>query len=123
MFGRLRPLVVLASLSAFLAPGGCAKKNVAAKPPTPPPPPPAPTASLTATPATIQQGQSTVLTWKTENATQIEIAGLGSLPPRGTRSLNPTESITYTLSAKGPGGTQEASARVSVTPAPVKEAR
>lgn len=119
MFGRLRLLIVLGSLSAMLVLGGCAKKNVAAKPPTTPPPAVMPTASFTAIPPTIQQGQATILTWKTENATDIEIAGLGSLPPMGTRSVSPAESITYTLSAKGPGGTREASARVTVTPPPV----
>jgi peptidoglycan-associated lipoprotein len=62
----------------------------------------------------ILQGQSTVLTWQTSNANEITIAGLGTLLPSGSRSITPTESTTYTLVAKGPGGTKEVSARVTV---------
>jgi peptidoglycan-associated lipoprotein len=69
----------------------------------------------------IQQGQSTVLTWQTSNANEITIAGLGTLPPSGSRSITPSESTTYTLVAKGPGGTKDVSARVTVN-APIAKA-
>ena len=69
----------------------------------------------------IQQGQPSVLTWQTSNANEISIAGLGTLPPSGSRSITPSESTTYTLVAKGPGGTNEASARVTVN-APIAKA-
>jgi peptidoglycan-associated lipoprotein len=65
----------------------------------------------------IQQGQPTVLTWQTGNATEITIAGLGAVPASGSRSVVPDASMTYNLVAKGPGGTQDASARVTVNPA------
>jgi peptidoglycan-associated lipoprotein len=64
----------------------------------------------------IQQGQSTMLTWKTENASNVTIEGLGTLAASGAKSLTPNGSTTYTLVAKGPGGTQSASARVTVNP-------
>jgi peptidoglycan-associated lipoprotein len=90
-------------------------------PPATPPPPTAPTATLAANPGVIQQGQSTVLTWQTSNANEITIAGLGTLSPSGSRSITPSESTTYTLVAKGPGGTKDVSARVTVN-APIAKA-
>ncbi|MGE5111882.1 MAG: peptidoglycan-associated lipoprotein Pal [Acidobacteriaceae bacterium] len=108
----------LALVFAVLAFNGCAKKVAVAKPAPPPPPPAAPTATLSASPADLQKGQSTQLTWSTENATEITIEGLGTVPASGTRSVSPTESTTYKLLAKGPGGTQEANARVTVTVPP-----
>ena len=102
-----------------LALGACAKKTVAAKVAPPPPPPAAPTATISAAPADLQTGQSTTLTWHTENATDINIDGLGIVAASGTKMVSPTESTTYKLMAKGPGGSQEASARVTVTAPPV----
>jgi peptidoglycan-associated lipoprotein len=84
----------------------------------PTPPPPAPTASLTANPDNIQQGQTTNLTWRTENATDVSITGLGKVDPNGSQSVSPGDSTTYTLTATGPGGTQQATARVTVTVPP-----
>ena len=105
--------------SAFLL-TACNKKVAKTTPPPPPAlPPAAPTATLAAAPDVIQQGQSTTLTWNTQNANQITIASLGTVPASGSRTIAPNSSTTYTLDAKGPGGTQEASARVTVNPAPV----
>ncbi len=102
--------------SAFLL-TACNKKVAKATPPPPPlPPPAAPTATLAAAPDVIQQDQSTTLTWKTQNATEITITGLGTIPASGSRTITPNSSTTYTLDATGPGGTQEASARVTVNP-------
>jgi peptidoglycan-associated lipoprotein len=102
--------IILAGVLSF---SGCAKKAAKATPPAPPATP-QPTATLAASPDEIQQGQSTVLTWQTENASDVSIEGLGTLPASGTKSVEPTGSTTYTLVAKGPGGTQNASARVTV---------
>lgn len=105
-------------LSAILLLGACHKKAVPA-PPTPPPPPPAkPAATLTVSPTNVQQGQSVELTWSTQNATDVSIDSLGAVAPAGTRNLVPSASTTYTLTAKGPGGSVEATARVTVTPPP-----
>lgn len=110
-------LVAALATIMVLGVGGCAKK-VAPPPPPPAPPPPAPTASLTANPNTIERGQSTQLTWRTENATDISVSGLGTVEASGSRSVTPAESTTYHLVAKGPGGTQEATARVTVVQPP-----
>src|SRR5512146_767871 len=104
-------------LAAVLALGGCKKKPVAAPPPPPPPPPAAPTASLSANPDTIQTGQQSTLSWETQNATDVTLDGT-KVDPSGTKSVSPTQSTTYRLSAKGAGGTQEATARVTVTQPP-----
>jgi len=115
---RIKPFALPAALAVALILGGCAKKAAKVTPPPPPAPaPPAPTATLAANPSVVQQGQSSVLTWQTSNANEITIAGLGTMPPSGSRSVVPDTSTTYTLLAKGPGGTNEASARITVNAA------
>jgi len=111
-------ITLVIALGVVLTLGACNKK-VAPPPPPPPPPPAAPTASLTANPSTIDKGQSTTLTWETQNATEVSIDnGIGTVQPNGSQSVSPTDSTTYHLSAKGAGGTQEATARVTVTQPP-----
>jgi len=109
--------VLIFSLSALLLLGAC-KKKVAPPPPPPPPPPPAPTASISVSPSTIQAGQSASLTWQTSNATDVSIDGIGAVQPNGSQSVSPSDSTTYHLTAKGSGGTQEATARLTVTQPP-----
>jgi len=105
------------TLGAVLALGACSKK--AAPPPPPPPPaPPAPTASLSVNPSSIQQGQSATLTWQTSNATDVSIDGIGAVQPNGSQAVTPADSTTYHLTAKGSGGSQEATARITVAQPP-----
>jgi len=60
------------------------------------------------------------LSWSTKNSTDVSIDSLGAVTPSGTRSLTPSGSTTYTLTAKGTGGMIQATARVTVTvPQPV----
>ena len=110
---RLKGIAIVFVAGAVMMLGACKKK---AAPPPPPPPPPAtaPTASLSASPDTIDKGASTTLTWQTTNATDVSIDGIGAVQPNGSQSVTPTESTTYHLVAKGAGGTQEATARVTV---------
>src|SRR5580704_17754830 len=109
-------LLVL-GLSALLVLGAC-KKKAARPPPPPPPPPPAPTASISVNPSSIQAGQSASLSWQTSNATDVSIDGIGAVQPNGSQSVSPTDSTTYHLTAKGSGGSQEATARLTVTQPP-----
>ena len=115
---RMKWITIVAALASLmiLATAGCKKKE--APPPPPPPPPPQPTASLTANPNSIQQGESTTLTWQTTNATDVTLEGIGAVQANGSQQVTPTQSTTYRLTAKGPGGTQEATARVTVTQPP-----
>lgn len=108
---------MLATLAGALLLAGCAKKQAKTSPPAPAPPP-TPTASLTATPAEIQQGDSVQLSWNTSNASDISISGLGTVSASGTQTITPQDSTTYDLTAKGPGGSADASARVTVNPKP-----
>ena len=115
MHSKIKLLSLAAVLAALFALGGCAKKHVAANT-TPPLPPPAPTATISANPGVIRQGQASELSWQTQNATDVSITGIGPVPPSGTRSITPATSTTYDLTAKGPGGTGNASTRVTVNP-------
>jgi peptidoglycan-associated lipoprotein len=112
-----RFLTLVFMLSIILFVGAC-KKKVAPPPPPPPPAPSAPTASLSANPNTIDKGQSTTLTWQTTNATEVSIDGIGPVETSGSKSVTPADSTTYRLSAKGTGGTQDATARVTVNAPP-----
>ncbi len=111
---RIRPYIAWVFLAALLLIAGCAKKQPVASAP-PPPPPPAPTASLSANPDSITAGQSTQLTWRTENASDVSLEGIGSVDANGSQTVSPSSSTTYRLTAKGPGGTQQATARVTVS--------
>ncbi|HKF22816.1 MAG TPA: peptidoglycan-associated lipoprotein Pal [Candidatus Angelobacter sp.] len=117
MVRRKSSLRILMLTAAFLL-VACNNKKLAkvAQPATPPLPPPAPTATLSAAPNSIQQGQSAVLNWNTSNATDITIEGLGVVPSSGSRSVTPSASTTYTLIAKGAGGTSQAVASITVNP-------
>jgi len=112
---RMKWITIVATLGSLmmLATAGCHH----APPPPPPatPPPPQPTASLTANPNSIQRGESTTLTWQTTNATAVTLESIGAVQANGSQQVTPTESTTYRLTAKGSGGTQEATARVTVT--------
>jgi peptidoglycan-associated lipoprotein len=106
-----------AAFACLLVLAGCHHKEAAAPPPPPPPaemPAAAPTASLSATPGTIQPGQSVVLNWTTTGATDVSIGGIGPVPASGTRNVSPTQTTTYHLAARGDGGEADADATVTV---------
>lgn len=113
-----KSLAVAASLAAFALVAGCHKKRP--EPPAPPPPSqsaPAPTASITASPESIGPGETAVLTWKTTDATDVSIEGLGSVATSGTQSVRPNETTSYHLIAHGDGGSADATATVTVSTA------
>jgi len=115
----LKQLLPACTLSCLILVAGCHKKA----PLTPPPPPPAaaaptPTATLTANPTAIEPGQSSTLDWKTTDADQVSISDVGSVPTVGTHSVMPTTSTTYTLTAKGAGGSTQTTVRVTVNQPP-----
>jgi len=105
------------ALSAVMALGACHKKT-APPPPPAPPPAPSPTASISVSPDTVEKGQSATLTWQTSNATDVSIDGIGAVQPSGSQQVTPADSATYHLVAKGAGGTQEATTRLTVTQPP-----
>ncbi len=113
----LKTLATVIALFAAMMLGACHKKT-APPPPPPPPPAPAPTASISVSPDTIQPGQSSTLSWQTSGATDVSIDGIGAVQASGSQQVTPTASMTYHLVAKGAGGTQEATTRLTVTPPP-----
>ena len=112
--------ILLGVMGTLIVTAGCHKK--AAPAPSPPAPeaatpaPGAPVVSLTAEPATVEKGQSVTLSWTSSNATQLDLEPqVGTVQATGSTNVTPDESTTYVLTAKGPGGTETASARVTVT--------
>jgi peptidoglycan-associated lipoprotein len=113
---KLTTLLFSASI-ALLAATGCHKKANTLPPPSALPPEtsaPAPTATLSADPTAIDQGQSVVLNWRTTNASSVSIDGIGTVATNGTQTVSPSTSTNFHLVAKGDGGTTEANVRVTV---------
>ncbi|MCI0487638.1 MAG: OmpA family protein [Blastocatellia bacterium] len=77
--------------------------------------PPKPTITVSVDQGAIERGQSTTLRWNAINAEQVTITDLGTVPNGGSRAVSPSQSTTYTATATGPGGTDSASARLTVT--------
>lgn len=103
-----------------------AKPTPAPEPVRTPPPAAAPTASLSAAPASVEQGGCANLNWSTTNASTVAIdSGVGSLDANGSKQVCPSSTTRYTLSATGAGGTRTDSTTVTVTPkaAPAPTAR
>lgn len=81
---------------------------------------PAPTASLSSQPASITLGQSSTLSWSSQNATSLDLEpGIGVVAAQGSVTVAPQQTTTYTLSATGSGGTITATATVTVGPAQI----
>ena len=72
-----------------------------------------------ATPATILPGEVSTLGWQTENATSVEISGIGTVAASGSTTVSPTQTTTYTLTARNQFGTVTSTATVQVTPGQV----
>ena len=111
---QMKWAMLIVTLAAIMMLGACKKKVQQAPAPPPPPPQPAPTATLTANPSTIEKGQSVTLSWETTNADDVTL-GPNKVDAKGSATVSPTDSTTFRLIAKGAGGTQEATARVTVT--------
>ncbi len=112
---------LLVTLAAAVFTFGCAKKKVAPPPPPPPPPPAAarPTVTLQASPATLNKGDSSTLSWNSTDATQLSIAPeVGAVTAQGSTKVTPSDSTTYTITASGPGGSANATATVTVNAPP-----
>jgi peptidoglycan-associated lipoprotein len=118
-----RALLILASASLLFV-VGCKKPPKAPQQAAPPPPPPAakPSVTISADPSSIDKGQSAKLTWTTTDASNVSIAPeVGAVTLQGSTTVTPAESTTYTITASGPGGSTDGTARVSVnvpTPPP-----
>ncbi|HVU45585.1 MAG TPA: peptidoglycan-associated lipoprotein Pal [Terracidiphilus sp.] len=117
---RDRFLVPVAALVALIAVSGCHKKQPAPAPAetAPPAAAAAPTATLTASPTVISAGDQVQLSWRTTDASSVSIDGIGQVPTTGVKTVTPTQTTTYHLTATGSGGTADASATVTVNAPP-----
>jgi len=74
--------------------------------------------SFSAAPDVIAEGNSSQLSWSTVNATAVSIdQGIGGVNASGTRSVTPSATTTYTLTAEGQGGPVTRQATLTVWPA------
>lgn len=111
---RTREGIAQANEAARMANALCPAKVEAPKP--------APTASLAADPAVIEQGKCSTLSWSTTNASAASIdQGVGTVPTSGSKSVCPSATTPYTLTASGAGGSGTAAATVTVNPPPPPE--
>ncbi|HEV1287127.1 MAG TPA: peptidoglycan-associated lipoprotein Pal [Bryobacteraceae bacterium] len=113
----------------MISAAGCKKKApivntpppTTAAPTTPSEPPPAaPLAvrinSFTGEPRSIERGQSATLRWSVGNSTDISIdQNLGAVAANGTRQVFPSQTTTYTLTAKGGGAQDTRSVTIEVS--------
>jgi peptidoglycan-associated lipoprotein len=75
--------------------------------------------TLQASPASINKGDSSTLSWNSTDATQLTIAPeVGAVTAQGSTKVTPSDSTTYTITANGPGGSATATAAVSVAAPP-----
>ncbi len=65
-----------------------------------------PYCTIYANPTSIQQGQSSVLTWTTQNAQSAQLSSVGSVGVNGSMSVTPYQSTTYTLTVWNAQGQQ-----------------
>ena len=65
--------------------------------------------------SSIQHGQPAQLNWQTEHADEVSIDG-GSVEKNGSKQVEPNGRTTYTLMAKGPGGTDSRQVTIDVVP-------
>jgi phospholipase C len=78
-------------------------------------PPVVPTATLTASPATVAPGSSATLSWTTAYASTVTIDnGVGVVATSGTMSVTPSSTTQYTLTATSVNGTSTSTATVTV---------
>ena len=94
--------------SIFIATIGCGGGSTSSNPTQP-------AITLAAQPNTVTSGTSTVLSWKSSNATSVTINGLGTFPANGSVKVTPTATTTYTATATGPAGTSVTSTVITVT--------
>ncbi|MDE2927703.1 MAG: PPC domain-containing protein [Acidobacteriota bacterium] len=80
----------------------------------------APTVSLSASPTSIERGQSATLRWSSTNATSASLTpGIGTVPTSGSRRVSPTRTTTYRITVRGADGqTASDSTTVTVTEPP-----
>lgn len=76
---------------------------------------------FSASPMTVVAGQSSTLSWQTENAEQVEISGIGAVAQSGSVTVTPTANTTYVITARNrfSSTTSTSQIAIQVVPAPM----
>ncbi len=107
----ISPLETTTYTIAAIGPGGTAADSATVSVSSAPP-----TVGMDADPETIVLEESTTLSWTSSYADSATIDhGIGSVPVDGSITVSPTETMTYTITVAGTGGTTTDSVTVNVT--------
>ncbi len=98
-------LAACGTLIAMLSLAGCSNTTSTAA---------APTLALTATPALIDLGSSTTLSWHATNALTVAKSNFTAKDLDGSLQVTPTDTTTYSLTVSGAGGDVTATVTVTV---------
>ncbi len=80
--------------------------------------PVAPVVFLNANPGTINEGETSKLTWSSQNATSCSASWTDSQNTGGNQTVKPSTTTTYEIVCTGPGGSANATAKVTVIQTP-----
>ena len=72
------------------------------------------TGSFSLSPANINCGQSSTLTWQSGETVDATISGIGPVSMSGNQTVTPHATTTYDFNAAGPGGTTKGTGTVNV---------
>ena len=70
--------------------------------------------SFAPNPATIDYGQSSVLSWVVQNATTVNVTTIGNVGLTGSHSISPASTTTYTITATNANGSISANTVLTV---------
>ncbi len=72
---------------------------------------------FSASPTSVNCGDSSTLTWSSSNAVGAQISNVGNVATSGSQSVSPKQTTDYDFTASGPGGIVHQSATVNVNTA------
>jgi OmpA-OmpF porin, OOP family len=76
---------------------------------------PVPRGKMTVNPPSITRGQSSTLSWTSQNTVTCSMQpGIGTVAPEGAMVVTPSVTTDYLLACEGPGGTATSTAHISV---------
>src|SRR6185295_7904363 len=61
----------------------------------------------------LKCGETTTLSWKVPSTDRAFILGVGTVPIKGSKGLEPLRTTTYSLLAEGPAGLRSRSIKIS----------
>ncbi|MDX1824356.1 MAG: Ig-like domain-containing protein, partial [Thiohalomonadales bacterium] len=81
-----------------------------------------PTVSFSASPSSIEPGQSSSLSWNSQGAESVHIDhGIGAVAPDGSTIISPESTTTFTITVTGPTGSANAKVTVRVIASPERQ--